>query len=334
MKCKKQNLALVFLVLSNQLFAQQFEKFSRFYDFDKKVTEWKLQAHYLYLYEYTDSICKRTDYYMKEESVKAIGFFTDTTCKTKIGQYISFYPNKNLESKGAFVKNKKESLWLSYYENGEIKDSSVYKNNNVIGNSYTWFKDGSISVKKEMDADGKGNGKETSFWENGKLDFEGNRQNGKKNGLWVYYHNTGNKSAEIVYENDKIFTSKCFDENGIQQKNCDTSKVPKSFPTTKDGLTLTKYMQIAFKKNTDWQSRDNDIPFGGGSFFVWVSFNLDINGKISNIKLEHGAVESLNKTAIKIFKDLKEMQPAFELNRRLEKQYTQRIEFKFANDRF
>ena len=51
-----------------------------------------------------------------------------------------------------------------------------------------------------MDLEGKGNGKEISYWETGKLDFEGNWLNGKRNGLWIYYHYNGNKSAKIVYK--------------------------------------------------------------------------------------------------------------------------------------
>ncbi|MBC7587453.1 MAG: toxin-antitoxin system YwqK family antitoxin [Chitinophagaceae bacterium] len=312
--------------------AQQFEKFSRFYDFNNKVTEEKLRAHYLYLYEYTDSICRRTDYYMKEESVKAIAFFTDTSCKTKVGQYISYYPNKKLESKGMYAKNKKEGLWLSYYENGNKKDSTVYKNNNATGTSFTWFEDGNINIKREMDTDGKGNGKETSYWQNGKLDFEGIWANGKKNGLWIYHHFNGNKSAEVVYEKNTIITSKCFDENGTEEKICDSAKVKKAPLMLKDGTPLTKYIQRALNENTDWKSRD--LPLEGGIFFVWVSFTVDIDGTIKDIKLEHGVVQSLNKTSIKIFKDLKEMKPAFEFNRKYGNRYTQRMEFRVGKDRF
>lgn len=332
MKFKNKYLLLVFFLFSNHLIAQQFEKFSRFYDFNKKVTEDKLQAHYLYLYEYTDSICRRTDYYMKEQSVKAIAFFTDTSCKRKIGQYISYYPNKNVESKGAYVQNKKEGLWVSYYENGRIKDSTVYKNNNAISTSYTWFEDGSISVKREMDVEGKGNGKETSYWQNGKLDFEGIWSNGKRNGLWIYHHFNGNKSAEIVYENNKIISSKCFDEKGVEENNFDSSKIKKSPLTLKGGKPLTKYIEYALVKNTDFQSKD--LPSGIEEFAVWVSYTVAIDGKIKDIKVEHGSVESLNKTAVKIFRDLKEIMPAFEFNRKFENRYTQRLTIRTKADRY
>lgn len=328
MKFKNQYLFLLFLLLSNQLFAQQFEKFSRFYDFNNNVAEEKFKAHYLYLYEYTDSICRRTDYYMKEQSVKAIAFFTDTSCKRKVGQYISYYPNKKLESKGLYVKNMKQGLWLSYYENGNKKDSTVYKNNNAIGISYTWFEDGSISVKREMDVDGKGNGKETSYWQNGKLDFEGIWKNEKRNGLWIYHHFNGNKSAEVVYENNKMLTSKCFDENGIEENNCDSSKMSKSFPTMKDGLPLTKYIERNLSKNlnADWQAKD--VPPTASALFVWVSFLVTIEGKVKDIKLEHGAAKNFNEIAIDFFRGIKEMKPAFEFNRKFEIRYTQRIEFR------
>ena len=169
-----KKLCFLFMIFfASQSMAQQFEKFSRFYDFSGRETEENLRAHYLYLYEYSDGICQRTDYFMKQQSVKAIAFFTDPSCKIKVGQYISYYTNKQLDSKGMYVKNKKEGLWLSYYENGNKKDSITYKNNNAFGTAYSWFEDGSISVKKEMDADGNGNGKETSYWQNGKLDFDG-----------------------------------------------------------------------------------------------------------------------------------------------------------------
>lgn len=328
----KKIVFLFVIFFASQSMAQQFEKYSRFYDFSNKVTEDKLRAHYLYLYEYTDSICRRTDYYMKEQSVKAIAFFKDTSCKIKVGQYISYYPNNKLESKGMYSKNTKEGLWLSYYENGNKKDSTVYKNGNVSGISYTWFEDGSINVKREKDTDSKGNGKETSYWQNGKLDFEGIWANGKRNSLWIYHHFNGNKSAEVVYDNNKIVTSKCFDENGAEEKNCDSSKIKMAALTLRDGTPLVKYVGTALNKNTDFQSKD--LPLNASIFFVWVSFRVGIDGKLSDIKLEHGAVESLNKTSIKIFKDLNEMKPALEFNRKYENQYTQKMEFRIGGNKY
>ena len=75
-----------------------------------------------------------------------------------------------------------------------------------------------------MDADGNGNGNEKSYWQNGKLDFEGIWANGKRNSLWVYHHFNGNKSAEVEYGNNKIVTNKCFDENGTEEKNVIAAK--------------------------------------------------------------------------------------------------------------
>jgi hypothetical protein len=269
---------------------------------------------------------------MKEQSVKAIGFFSDTSCKIKIDEYVSYYPNNKLESKGMYVHNKKEGLWLSYYENGNKKDSTVFKNNNPIGISYTWFENGNFSIQREMDRDGKGNGKEISFWENGKVDFEGIWENGKRNNLWIYHHVNGNKSAEVFYQNNIISSYKCFDENGIEEKNCDSNKIKRKSIELIDGTPLLKYMVKALNKNTNWQS--SDLPLEARIFFVWVSFTVSIDGKIKDIKLEHSAVESLDKTAIKIFKDLKEVKPSVEFNRRFENHYTERIEFRSGNSRF
>jgi len=332
MKYKGLLLVIILSINVNDSFAQQFEKFSRFYDFNKKETAEQANAHYLYLYEYADSVCRRTEYYMKEKTVKAIGFFTDVSCSKKIGQFVSYYPNGTIESKGKYQQNKKEGLWLTYHENGKIKDSTFYKNNNPTATSYSWFSDGRMNVKREMDESGNGTGIETSYWNNGNLDFIGNWLNGKRNGLWTYHHYNGNKSAEVIYENNKIINSKCFDTNGTEENTCDSTKIKKRFLTLKNGTSLTKYIQTALNENTDW--KNTDLPLDGGAFFTWVSFTVDINGKVKDIKLEHGSFESLNKTSIKIFKDLKEVNPPFEFNRTFENHYTQRMEFRVGSNRF
>jgi hypothetical protein len=64
--------------------AQSFEKFTRMYDPNYLLTEDPVSAKYIALFEYSENVCRKTEYYMKEKEIKSITYYSDTSCKVKI----------------------------------------------------------------------------------------------------------------------------------------------------------------------------------------------------------------------------------------------------------
>ncbi|MCT4625306.1 MAG: energy transducer TonB, partial [Schleiferiaceae bacterium] len=61
---------------------------------------------------------------------------------------------------------------------------------------------------------------------------------------------------------------------------------------------------------------------------VWVSFVIEKNGKISNVKVERGQYEDLNNEATRLIKLLPKMKPAKQRGKPVRMSYTVPINFK------
>lgn len=94
------------------------------------------------------------------------------------GEYISFYEDGNVKSKGSFSHNKSEGEWSYYFPSGKLR-------------------------MKGMVDDGKNIGKWQYFYESGGKKMEGELVDGKREGMWIIYDAKGAKQSEGNYESNK-----------------------------------------------------------------------------------------------------------------------------------
>ncbi len=60
------------------------------------------------------------------------------------GEWIYYYPDGKIESKGEFIKDKLTGKWTWYYENGSVKQVGFFINGEREGNWVMFNKDGVI----------------------------------------------------------------------------------------------------------------------------------------------------------------------------------------------
>lgn len=183
-------LILGIALLSIQAKAQKTEKFYNYKWKECKVDE----AQYYSITQKIDSGYLHNDYLIRERKILHSLVYKDSLCKIKNGEYIQFYPNGKLETKGIFKLDKKEGIWLSYHFNGKMKDSAFYSNGNPIGKHLSWHPNGfqRDSIYNYADKSGV----RVSWFDNGNPESygrftEGNKQSGK----WSYFHKNGKISA-------------------------------------------------------------------------------------------------------------------------------------------
>lgn len=98
----------------------------------------------------------------------------------------------------------KENGWyISYYNNGNIRYKTYYKDGVEKGQRKEYYQDGSLKGTKMVDG-GVVSGSIITYHNNGKKETEAMYKNGKADGLWKVYYDTGEKKSEIPYSNDKI----------------------------------------------------------------------------------------------------------------------------------
>ena len=75
-----------------------------------------------------------------------IPFLLLSVCSGK--EYIKYFENGQIRSKGVYKNGKREGEHLSYLENGQIKSSIDYKNSKYDGLWIDYYENGTIESKK------------------------------------------------------------------------------------------------------------------------------------------------------------------------------------------
>ena len=158
----------------------------------------------------------------KTNVVVLTGYFTDSSLTNRDGEFIN-YTDEGVElSRGVYVNNQEEGLWLRWTE-GRLMDSIVYeKGDAVINTHYSYHPNGKKAVRNFKDNTVKK--VEQTWWE-----ADGTLQSYAKwidgDGERITYHPNGQAGAIETYKNSKIVSTKYFTEDGTDMK--DYVKKPK-----------------------------------------------------------------------------------------------------------
>jgi antitoxin component YwqK of YwqJK toxin-antitoxin module len=137
--------------------------------------------------------------------------------------YTKYYSNGHISYDGYVTKkyyNKNYYVLLpiglvnTYYRNGQLKVSSLYNKSNLIESSTVYYKNGKmkVSVVYDMSSETKAShtisgmvwfqskyNEKKYYRKTGTLKVEGQKNDGKKNGEWIYYDKKGNIIRKEVY---------------------------------------------------------------------------------------------------------------------------------------
>ncbi|RLD40089.1 MAG: hypothetical protein DRI86_15930 [Bacteroidetes bacterium] len=103
----------------------------------------------------------------------------------KQGEWIFYYYNGNIESKGEYINDKRVSLWTYYFENGAIEQTGSYDSEGFFVGEWKWFYiDGNKRIV-EYYYEGELEGQYYEFNPIGNVMIEGVYVNGLREGDWV-----------------------------------------------------------------------------------------------------------------------------------------------------
>lgn len=118
------------------------------------------------------------------------GYFQD--------EWIEYYPDGKVKSKGKFRRGKKHGVWKYYYANGQIEQEGSYKNGGLEGGWVWYFEDGRPRLEQEY-LNGKLDGPNTEYDEKGRIVAKGEYVEGEEQGKWLYLQ--GREKIEGTYQN-------------------------------------------------------------------------------------------------------------------------------------
>ncbi|HRE73256.1 MAG TPA: hypothetical protein PK798_09680 [Flavobacteriales bacterium] len=111
------------------------------------------------------------------------------------GNVVNYFRDGKVESKYVYLNGKGNGPFETFYENGKTRSKGTMKNGKRSGKCTSWFENGQINEEEEFDDDGKGNGVQKEYDEDGKLIVETEL---KKGNLVAYKY--VDKSGKVLSE--------------------------------------------------------------------------------------------------------------------------------------
>jgi len=305
---------LLLLLLPRIGFSQKIEKY---YDYLWHETELKYARFYMLL-EKTDSGWHRKDFFMHGLTLQMDGWYEDSATKVASGYFTYAYPNRRVEMTGRYVHDKKQGLWLTYYPDGMMSDSTVYDNGEPVGTSLGWHHNGYPSDSAVYKADGSG--VEVSWFDNGNPSSAGMLAAGyKKNGKWQYFHKNGNISAVELYDHDKLVDKQYFEEDRSPAKDTSSKAEDARFPGGLSAWGNYLSRHLYFPPQYEIVNSDKAV--------VVVSATIDEDGKIQDAYVSTPFYPEFDKIALDVIRRSPNWIPARNHHRKVKYEIRQPVTF-------
>ena len=188
------------------------------------------------------------------------------------------------DSKSNFI-----GLGTGFYKSGKKQFENIRDNQGIIVTRKSWYENGQLHRYNEY-IDGELNGKLQEWDEEGQILRDIDYNNGKRDGTLLTYWNNGNARRIDEYTNGELISGKCFNMEGEEIPYFDYEILPKF-----KGGDAALYQFIS--KNTIYPE---NARLNGIEGKVRVQFAVNIDGKVSDVKIIEGVHKKLDKEAIRV----------------------------------
>jgi len=216
------------------------------------------------------------------------------------------------------------------YLNDNFNDTIKYSATNIVHINYTdsipytkWYYKNSLSWKQgPFDFVTKTkNGVWQHFSDMNTITREGKYVRDSMEGLWTYYHATGEICGEVEYKNNKVIDAKYFDTKGRKVKKKKANIFPE-FPGGQNKLLKYIAENIYYPpeaKAKNWQGK------------AVVEFVINKNGEVSNVRIKKSTqYQILDIEAARIILSLPRWNPGKQHNQPVFVRYSVPINFRLV----
>lgn len=280
------------------------------------------KARYAALIRKTDSGWYRTDYYLSTNSLQMSGLYADSACKIADGWFRYYYPGGNISSFGLMRQNKKQGMWLSFHNNGLMKDSSFYLDDSRTGISLAWHNNGFLADSVSRHEDGYA--VHAGWFNNGNPSYAGRFMGKMMEGPWVFYHKNGHLAAKEVYVHDKITDAAYYNESGELQAKKLYETADAMFKGGEQAWRKFLSNKLIFPINYQLVNTEE--------MTVVVAALIDEDGNVADVWVDIPFKPPFDYEALRAFKKSPHWKPALAHNRRVAQIIRQPITFAQIQD--
>lgn len=115
----------------------------------------------------------------------------------KIGVWMRYYPNGNIQSKIFYVNGRPKGMYELYYDNGQVEEQGDWDRNKNVGQFKRFYENGEMMQHFQFSDNGKRNGEQLYFYSNGEVEVEVNVVDGKEDGTLKRYYSNGELKSEM-----------------------------------------------------------------------------------------------------------------------------------------
>ncbi|HEV2483269.1 MAG TPA: TonB family protein [Puia sp.] len=132
------------------------------------------------------------------------------------------------------TRSRSGGVWqvIDHYLNGKSQMTGAYLDDSCLlkQGEFIWFDSiGRVTHECTYVAN-KEEGKETYYYDNGKINITGNNKNGEKDGKWLGYYTNGQRSGEAKYKNGKQVSGTFYHEDGSRNKDIEEFMRESGYP--------------------------------------------------------------------------------------------------------
>ena len=118
------------------------------------------------------------------------------------GESREYYEEGNIKSISSFKNNVANGLFISYYQNGNIENKYAYVNGQANGECFSYYENGKLEERYFL-KNGEIDGEAFAYYPSGKLRGKEVQKLGKREGESIIYHENGNIKQKSTFKNDK-----------------------------------------------------------------------------------------------------------------------------------
>lgn len=227
-----------------------------------------------------------------------------------------------------------DSLWkvTNYRNNGKVESTWTSRNTNFekrIGKYMKFHSNDTIAIISNYDEHSMLNGISVGWFPNKNINYKGIYKEGKKKGVWKFYHYNGVLGAKGYFKHGKLLKSYYYDENGNQLEhplNDDDNKNNNSSEDSsicKDAYFKGGYKNFIKKLNVITENIQFSIK---GKLVVY--FTVFIDGSITNVWFDEKIPQVLKNEISTYFTNIKGWHPVTHLGRKIPREFSIVLNFK------
>ena len=118
------------------------------------------------------------------------------------GESREYYEEGDIKSISHFKNDIPDGVFISYYPNGNMEEKYAYVNGQANGECFSYYENGKLEERYFL-KNGEIDGEAFAYYPSGKLEVKDFFKDGKKEGESIFYHENGNIKQKSTFKNGK-----------------------------------------------------------------------------------------------------------------------------------